>query len=366
MKILYYWKYKDTPMFQWQKFHIFDDLILNGISIEVFNPLGYKTLEEANEALLNRIKSNRYDLFMTTSTEKDLFIEVLCDIKRMGVPTLLICFDNLTIPFAHKHIAPFFDLVWLTSMETKYLFDNWGVKSVFLPYAANPRINNNIRFDKQEDRILFIGTPYGSRSKLINTLLDASIPVTLYSNSSISRQNVMPHNKDGELLKEIYRMLSYPIGRKLAFASVKNKLLRQSKLHTDSPFFNKNASVSMQEMMLLYNTYTLSLSSITNRHTGVLKKPVYVVNLRNFEIPSAGGLLFCQYIPELNDYFENGKEAIYYSSEEEMIDKARFYLDSKNKMTIMEMKKNAYLRASSDHTWMNRFEKIFEELNLKI
>ena len=352
-------------MFQWQKVHIFNELACHDVNIELFNPLEYHSYEEANDKLLQRIKRGGVDMFMTTSTEKDLFIETLKHIKSIGIPTLLICFDNLTVPFNHKIIAPYFDLVWLTSKETKYLFDKWGVNSIFLPYASNPKIIDSVDFSKDIERVLFIGTPYGSRCKMINTLLDANIPVTLYARTIDISKNFIPKNENGQLLKEIFRMMSFPIGRKLAFASIKNKFIKQSVLHNLSTSLVQYPAVHVDEMMQLYNSYALSLSSVSNRHTGVLKKPVYIVNLRSFEIPSAGGLQFCLFNPELNEYFENGKEAIYYESDEDMIEKAKYYLSPSQKNIRDEIKRNARRKAINEHTWTNRFNVVFNYLGLK-
>lgn len=365
MRILYYLKYKDIPMFQWQKHHIFNELAAHNIEIELFNPLDFGSFEESNENLLVRLQKGGINIFMTTSTEDDLFIQTIQDIKALGIPTLLICFDNLTVPFSHKIIAPYFDLVWLTSIETKYLFDKWGVKSIFLPYAANPEIGKG-NFAKDIERVLFIGTPYGSRCKMLNNLLDADVPVSLYANSITVSSNFMPRNENGNLhlAKEIVRMLSYPIGRRLAYASLKNKLSKQSVLHADSQYLIRHSAVSVDEMMTLYNQYALSLSSVSNRHTGVLCKPVFIVNLRSFEIPAAGGLLFCLFNPELNQYFEDGKEAVYYQNDEDMIDKAKFYLSPTRRNLRESIKRSAMEKARNEHSWYCRFEKIFSLLGM--
>lgn len=350
-------------MFQWQKFHIFSELSKHGIHITLFNPLEFESIDESNEMVLKRIKEEQFDLFMTTSTHEDLYISTLEDIKSHGIPTMLICFDNLTVPFSHKVISPYFDLVWLTSIETKYLFDRWGVNSIFLPYASNPDLGKG-NFKTDTERVLFIGTPYGSRCKMLNTLLDAGVPVSLYSNRTSIDSNIIPRKEIGSLTTEIMRMLSYPIGRRLAYASIINKFTKQSTLHIDSPFLVHHSAVPVDEMMRIYNEYALSLASVSNRHTGVLKSPVFIVNLRSFEIPSAGGLQFCLFNPELNGYFEDGKEAIYYHNDEDMIDKAKFYLAPNKRSLRANIKRNAIERAQNEHTWYCRFKNAFDALGI--
>jgi spore maturation protein CgeB len=110
--------------------------------------------------------------------------------------------------------------------------------------------------------------------------------------------------------------------------------------------------------------YALTLSFTNANSTGVLRNPVKIVNLRNFELPMSGAIQFCEYSEEMSRYFEDEKEIVMYRSKEDFIDKARFYLDP-NKASMREnIRKAARLRAEKDHTWHNRFQKIFNELGI--
>ena len=123
MNILYYWAEQNRNMDKWQRIHIFDELKKNGHIIEVFNPLTYESLSIANEEFIKIFKNRKKlpDLFMTCAGSEQIFSETIKTVKSKNVPLLLICFDNLHVPFMHKKIAPLFDLVWLTSHETQYL-----------------------------------------------------------------------------------------------------------------------------------------------------------------------------------------------------------------------------------------------------
>lgn len=366
INILYFFKERETPMYLWQRYHIIDDLQRHGCRVTIFNPLKFDSVEHANESLIKEIETVPYDLFMTPHNEHDIHISTIDRIKSKGIPTLLICFDNLTVPHMHKTICKYFDLVWLTSVETKYLFDKWGSKSIFLPYAANPALCQP-SYNSDILKVLFIGTPYGSRAKMINTLLNSDIPVSLYAN--ISPQDSSKKNAAGmditSLFSTALNMLSYPIGRRLMIASIKNKMFRQSTLNANSEDLEIHPPVPLDVMMSTYSRYAISLSSVANRHTGVLKHPVNIVNLRSFEIPAAAGLLFCSYNPELAGYFEDGKEAIYYTDDYDMIDKARFYLSPHRISLRQNMKNAARMRATNEHTWYCRFTKVFDNFGLR-
>ncbi len=201
---------------------------------------------------------------------------------------------------------------------------------------------------------------------MINNLIKNNIKVNLYGNApNFNNTPFLPTISKYELFRELYRMLSYPIGRKLAYASFINKITKKSQLLENNEYLIRNNPVDLKTMMELYSKYALSLSSVTNRHTGILKNPVLITNLRSFEIPAAGGLLFCQYNSELNEYFTDKKEAIYYVDDRDMIEKAKFYLSPKRKDERMKIKINARKKAEYEHNWFSRFQVIFQKLNIR-
>lgn len=357
-------------MFLWQRIHFIDELARHGVIIETFNPLIYESYEEANERLLNMIKNGRYDMFMTCLCEDNMiFISTIEEIKRLGIPTLSFRPDNLVVPFYDKKVAPHFDLLWLTARETKHLYDKWGVKSFFAPYAANPY---TFQFYPSDilNRVCFIGTPYGSRSIMINTLSSNTIEVDAYC--------IPNQTKDGNLeapilkidllspsiLERIISDLRFKEGRKVLLGSIVNKL-KGATLLKDNDYLHKKNFVAPSEISSIYSKYSLCLSSTSTNHTDALKNPLKIVNLRAFEVPMSGGLNICKFNPELANYFEEGKEIIFYHDNEELIDKASYYTKRASSNELLSMKKAARYRAESEHSWWNRFTIAFDILGLK-
>lgn len=362
MKILYYFKELNTPMYQWQRFHIFDELKTHDCEIEVFNPLKYKCKDEANEKLLIYIKKNKYDLFMTPHNEEDLYIETILEIKKIGIPTLLICFDSLMTPLAHKKVAKYFDLVLLSQEDRNKVFEKYECKFITSPYAANP---NLFKLKKEEEilKVCFAGTPYGSRKNKINILTQNEIPVDLYA--SLKNNNVTI-NSNIDIIDNIKIAINLgrsEVGRKVILGATKSKFTKKSDLD-----YNNNLeiykSVNFGEMNDIFSKYALSLSISEARNTGVLKKPINIVHLRNFEIPMSGGLQICSYFDELAQYFEEDKEILFYRSEEEFIEKAKYYLRPENEKVRNDIKLAARKRAENEHTWFCRFKKAFDYLGL--
>jgi hypothetical protein len=364
MRILFIRKEANTQMNQWQRVHIFDQLTKNGCEIATFSPFDFETHDSANENLINLMKTEQFDMIVCPYNEKIIYIDTIIFARTKGIATLLMCYDNLVVPYVHKKIAKYYDLVWLTSKETQPLFVEWGAHTIFLPYAANPDVFTP-KYSKNENKCVFVGTPYGSRSGIINRLTNNAVEVDLfYDEIKGNPAKWSPNIK--ELFKTIIEDSTSSIGRKIMYSALKTKLKRQNTLNLSSEYLSKHDSVDILELSSIYCNYSLSLSSTVARNTGILKKPVPIVNLRSFEIPMSGGVQFCLYNEELGNYFEEDREIIFYRSDDEMIEKARYYLNNKNSNTIINIKACARKRAENEHTWLHRYKKVFESLNLKM
>ena len=350
-------------MYQWQHVHIFDELNDHGCIVHIINPLEYGTKEEANEALVEYIRKNKVDLFMTPHNEEDLYIDTIEDIKKWGIPTLLICFDNLVVPFVHYSIAPHFDLVWLTANETKHLFDKRGCKTIFLPYAANPSLS---RANFSTRGVGFVGTPYGSRANMINAIVTNGIDVYCHcmnSDKLIPQGVELPNNNKIGKTELIVNFMRFKEGRKILKGALINHFKQDAILREYDTLHYEN-TVPPSMLYQIYPKYSIALSSTSARNTGVLKKPLSIVNLRSFEIPMSGGVLMCQYTNEINGYFKDGKEAIYYKSTDEMIDKLKFYINEKGERELEKIRTAAREKAVNNHTWYLRFQKVFDSFGI--
>ena len=372
MRVLYYFPELSNPMMQWQRVHIFDELSRHDVKFEIFNPLLFSNIEEANIALVKKIKEEKYDLFLSNlCNDKHLFVESVCEIKKAGVPTLCFRSDNLSIPFYDKVLSKYFDLVWLTSVDTKYLYDKWGATTMFAPYAANPYV---YKFSptKQIRKGVFIGTPYGSRAVMINKLSASGIPIDLYYGKN---KNSVEAEDEGKIVplfslyadspaKALFNRIRFKEGRKLLHGAIVDKIRGVEEIKYNESI-TKSPSVSFSEMTQHYSNYALSLSFSSTEHTDVLRRPLSRTFLRTFEIPMCGGIQFCRYCDEISTYFEDGKEIVMYHDDNELIEKAKYYTEKASDQELLTMKQSARKRSENEHTWMSRFKIAFDKLGLK-
>lgn len=347
-------------MFQWQKFHIFDEMFAHDCFFTIINPEEYHSIDEANVVIINSLKTGKYDLFMTCLGDSFFNNSFFVELKKLSIKSLLFCPDNLVAPFNHKMICKEFDLVWLTSKETEYLFKKWGAKTIFLPYAANPNLCTPVPSDYLKKRIVFVGTPHGSRVRIINYLLKHGIPVTVYT-SKVNTDNKFWKTSFSNYFLSFAKLFRFKIGIKLAFASLFDKLSRP-KIDFKSPFLEMCDAVPPDQISTVYSNYVLVLSFTEANSTGVFRKPVDIMNLRNFEIPMSGSIQICRYTNEISSYFPNGIASVLYRNKKDFLKKARCYLSNDAEESIKSMKANARKLAEENHSWNNRFSIIFDYL----
>ena len=79
-----------------------------------------------------------------------------------------------------------------------------------------------------------------------------------------------------------------------------------------------------------------------------------------FEAIACNQVVITEYMEELNDYFEIGKEILCYRNVEELIETIAYYiLHDEERENIRQ---NAYRRFLSDHTYMKRWEHVMNDI----
>ncbi|EKO3861095.1 glycosyltransferase family protein [Vibrio harveyi] len=367
MKILYN-RYKGSGnMTQWQFVNYIDEWQRAGYEIEYLE-VNYADKENAAELISSTLFRSDFDIFISACDDQVITSEVHYAMKKKGVPSLLICFDNLSVPFKHKKCSSYFDLVWLTSHETKYLFDKWGAKSIFMPYAANPF---TYRPDKGEELpgIAFVGTCYGGRINKIEELLRYNIDVRLYGGNSPSAEGENPVKNVffnlSSSVKNISQLSRFPVGRQALKAAALKSTRKFEVSNALQALIGNRSSLSFDDLAKTYSRSQMSLNITELWNTYLLDQPIHKLHLRTFEIPMSGGLQISSRNDEIREYFEEDREIILYDSIEEFVDKSQFYLRDENLLLREKIKFAARERCVDEHRWQNRFLHAFSVLGIK-
>ncbi len=85
------------------------------------------------------------------------------------------------------------------------------------------------------------------------------------------------------------------------------------------------------------------------------------VNMRFFEILTAGGLELCSAGPEMEQVFRNREHLLYFSNDSQLIETVRFALENTDSMEAVKIAGQALLR--KDHLYLNRVKKMVSVLD---
>lgn len=100
----------------------------------------------------------------------------------------------------------------------------------------------------------------------------------------------------------------------------------------------------------------INLGLLTERMVGSVSDDQ--VTSRTFHIPACGGFLLHERTPELADHYIEGREVACFGSQDELIEKVRYYMDHEAERVLIA--RAGYRRCLRDHSLKNRAEAIIE------
>lgn len=117
------------------------------------------------------------------------------------------------------------------------------------------------------------------------------------------------------------------------------------------PRVKRDIFVIGQDMVSALNSYTISF----NRNIDI------DINYRTFETCGTKTFLLTNYTPGLEDLFEIGRELVTYGSGEDLLIKARYYLNHPGEREAIA--EAGFRRVKRDHTYLRRAHQLVEILN---
>ncbi|HEY4329143.1 MAG TPA: glycosyltransferase, partial [Phycisphaerae bacterium] len=116
------------------------------------------------------------------------------------------------------------------------------------------------------------------------------------------------------------------------------------------------------EMIQLYSRSKINLGFSTCGETHKTRQRILQVRLRDFEVPMSGGFYMVEQMEELAEFFEPGKEIVFYNDKDDLLSKIRYYLTHETEREKIRLAGLA--RARRDHTWHRRFQTSFAAMGL--
>lgn len=285
--------------------------------------------------------------------------EVIREIRAMGICTIN-WYCNASYQFhLVQEVAPAYDYCLVPE---KFRLDDYrrvGANPIYCQEAANPNICKPYQLSREFD-VTFVGQKYGDRPEYIRFLLDAGVDVRVWGLGWQPQPQVGTASLR-RLLRRLKKLNSADCWRVAAWKA--RRLIAPTSPATEMitiPPESCGPPLSDEELVKMYSRSKVSLgfSSCGETHHNVER--ILQVRLRDFEAPMSGAFYMVEYMEELEEFFEIGKEIVCYHDKVDLADKVKYYL--KHDAMRERIRKAGHARALRDHTWQCRFENVFQTI----
>jgi len=313
------------------------------------------------------------DLFFSYFYDACITPEAVDEIRAMGITAVnWYCNGSYQLHLVSE-ISPHYDWCLVPEKFRIKDYEAMGARPIYCQEAANPTIYKPYDLPVEFD-VTFVGQAYGDRPAYIKYLFDRGANVRVWGfgwqNYSEDGQGRLGSNQLQRALR-IGRKLLTPAGWQAAAQRLRRSFEPQaagcdvysataSKVELPAPIIG--GILSDTDMIRLYSRSKINLGFSTCGDTHKTGERIVQVRLRDFEVPMSGGFYMVEYMEELEEFFDIGREIVCYEGLEDLADKITYYLrhDSERE----KIRKAGYERCLRDHTWHKRFEMVFKEIGL--
>lgn len=296
-------------------------------------------------------------------------------------------YDCPHYPLFSPTIASEYNYIFLFDKSMAELALHLGARHAYhLPLAANPDRLRNLSGNAScfSNKITFVGSLYeNNHFNLIHYLpedLRGYLDGIMAAQGQIWGQDLLSDLMTPDLVGQLHTYIQYdknplcPIPEKYFFLNMLSTKLTseerisylnalaekyQVTLYTASdvsrcPKALCGGTVSYAtEMPLVFANSDINLNiTLRSIHSGI--------PLRALDIMSCGGFLLTNYQPELEQYFKNGTDYVYFEGKEDMISKTDYYLSHPKERT--EIAQNGLRKVSSDFSYIHQIQTMFSYL----
>lgn len=321
-------------------------------------------------------RREKIDLFFSYFWSEICDPETVEAIRALGITTVnWYCNGSYQFDLV-ADLAPHYD--WSLVPE-KFRLNDYaaaGARAIYCQEAANQKVYRPHDVPVEFD-VTFVGQCYGDRPAYIGYLLEQGIDVKAFgygwrqlaeSAGAQPSGNGASENATSRALR-VARRLSTPDGWRAAAGRLARALGRgnvaagpMAEQTVRLPPSAAGGVLSDLEMIQMYSRSKINLGFSTCGATHLTGERIVQIRLRDFEVPMSGGFYMVEYMEELEEFFEVGREVVCYDGPEDLADKIKYYLAHDSEREAI--RRAGYERCLRDHTWQKRFGKVFEEMGL--
>lgn len=366
--------------------------------IECYNKLGYNVVSVDTNKIMDRTNPEFDTLFDSYMKEKydyvfsiNYFPIVSNNCKKHNIKYISVVYDSPLVSLYSYSILNDCNYIFIFDSSLYNEFKNGGINTVYyMPLAVNiDRLDNMTCSEDAAEKlkcdVSFLGSMYDEKYNFFDRLNNLSEYTKGYLDGIMQAQlkvygyyfidelltgdilkeleEKMPytHNKDGiETPNYIYS--NYFIARKLAELERKNILSCVSEkfktnlyTHNATPYLpkiNNMGSVDYYNVMPFVFRYSKINLNIT------LRSIKSGMPLRAIDIMGAGGFLLTNYQEDFLIDFIPGEDFVFYESEEDCINKCRYYLEHDDERRTIAQ--NGYRKVKEKYNYILRLKQIMD------
>ena len=288
------------------------------------------TVQQYAETLKQQILETKPDIYICCKGyffDKYVLPETTEWIKKQVKTTIYWCQDDpFFVPtFKQLNLQRGYDIALTCDLASVQTYKSLGIKNAHLWWPAWDHIGRPYTPVPENQKVdcIFAGSPYRispiPRNQLVEALLDRGIGIELYGPSAWAQSG------RGGMLNGNDRF---------------------------APYYKGNWAQ-------WYNVHTLFARARINFSNHIVRSLGYL-NDRVFMVMGVGGLLLMDNQPEVNKYFEDGKEVVYFSTVKDFADKAYYYLKNPELRNIIG--ENARKKIMAEHTYSTRVDYLLNVL----
>ncbi|NET74172.1 MAG: glycosyltransferase family 1 protein [Sphaerospermopsis sp. SIO1G2] len=311
-------------------------------------------------------------------------------LHKLGILTVNFYCNSIYQLELVSQIASKVNISWHTEKYASQKYKDIGANPIWVQLGANPELYHPIPDIKRQHKACFVGQRYADRDRFIAALLTQDLPVDIYGSGWISNPvnnkhsllltqshsqentQALRNNYLGRLNPSIGSLAAY---RQVVIDNLQNKGILKGFWRTLQQFYYRRNTKKLRPIIApAYKGYASSLSETFAAYEVVLNfsnvwadghsgsQLIPHVRMRDFEAPMSCSCYLTGYTDEIADFYKIGQEIDTYTSANELADKLKFYLS--HPYIANSLREQGYKRAINEHTWVNRFQKLFQILNL--
>ena len=346
-----------------EHYNFYGSLVDMGHELEYFD---YPTIaatigiDAMNRRLRERVDAFEPDLMFTVVWGDDTLQPATVEAITGRTPTTTLnwyCDDHWRFDSLSRRWTPCFDHVVTTSQAALPRYTACGFTNVIKSqWAANPAIYRPVDhsldqpFDEPDDpapMLSFVGLPHGHRARTIRLMHEAGLPVHAFGKG-------WPAGRvDQDAMVRLF-----------ARSRINLNFAEASSFAGPAPLTRRLCEALGPRLRQLPGLWRLDEPMRERLDPGRRLGPHLVRQIKGrvFEVPACGGFLLTGDAENLRDYYKPGRDIVTFDTLDDLIDKARHYLDHDDQRRAIA--RAGYERTLAEHTYRHRFGAIFRRIGL--